>query len=178
VKAAVFLSIRQKSTNLAGSIDRAILSLGKEQTVNLWRFAPDNSSSSRVVTRKWLLKNEKLPTRLKPGPVGKLKTIKETMNSHWSDHRHNTKILERVYLKSLLPLTPSVEKLSFIFMGSSKFTKQEIRMYYLVTVNRNNMAVRLTRSDCEGLVEVMYIHCSGWDWRWYVVKWQWRGWGC
>jgi hypothetical protein len=67
-----------------------------------------------------------------------------------------------MYLKSLLPLTPSVEKLSFIFMGSSKFTKQEIKMCYLVTVNHNNMTVHLTRSDCEGLVEVMmYIHCSG-----------------
>jgi hypothetical protein len=53
-----------------------------------------------------------------------------------------------------------VEKLSFIFMGSNKFTKQEIKMYYLVTVNRNNLAVCLTRSDCEGLVQVMYIHCS------------------
>jgi hypothetical protein len=42
------------------------------------------------------------------------------------------------------------------------------------------MTVHLTRSDCEGLVEVMmYIHCSGWDWWWwYVVEWQWRGWGC
>jgi len=45
-------------------------------------------------------------------------------------------------------------------MGSSKFTKHEIKVYYLITVNRNSMTVHLTRSDCEGLVEVMYIHCN------------------
>jgi hypothetical protein len=33
------------------------------------------------------------------------------MNSHWSDHRHDTKILEHIYLKSVIPLTPSVEKI-------------------------------------------------------------------
>jgi len=29
---------------------------------------------------------------MKPAPVYKLRTIKRTMNSHWSDHRHNTKV--------------------------------------------------------------------------------------
>jgi hypothetical protein len=46
-------------------------------------------------------------------------------------------------------------------MDSRKFTKQEIKIYYLVTVNRNSMAMHLTGSDCEGLVEVMDIHCNG-----------------
>jgi hypothetical protein len=82
VKAAVFPSVRQKNTNLAGSIDKAISSLGKQQTVNLLRFVADNSSSPRVVTRKWLLKNYLQDPKVKPGPIDKLKTIKETMNSH------------------------------------------------------------------------------------------------
>jgi len=40
------------------------------------------------------------------------------------------------------------------------------------------MATHLTISDCEGLQEVLYIHCNGWDWWWYVVEWQWNGWEC
>jgi hypothetical protein len=36
-------------------------------------------------------------------------------------------------------------------------------MYYLVNVDHNSMAVRLTRSDCEGFLEVLYIQCSGWN---------------
>jgi hypothetical protein len=38
----------------------------------------------------------------------------------------------------------------FIFLGSSKFTNQEISMHYLVSVDHNSMTVYLTRSDCEG----------------------------
>jgi len=34
-------------------------------------------------------------------------------------------------------------------MDSSKFTDQEIQMYYLVNVDHNGMAVHLTRSECE-----------------------------
>jgi hypothetical protein len=34
-------------------------------------------------------------------------------------------------------------------MGSSKFTNQEICMYYLVNVDHNSMAVHLTRRDRE-----------------------------
>jgi hypothetical protein len=32
-------------------------------------------------------------------------------------------------------------------------------MYYLVTIKQHSMVVHLTRSDCEGLLEVLYIHC-------------------
>jgi hypothetical protein len=35
-------------------------------------------------------------------------------------------------------------------MGSSKFMKQEIQMWYLVSVDNNSMAEHLTRSDWEG----------------------------
>jgi len=37
-------------------------------------------------------------------------------------------------------------------------------MHYLVNLDHNSMAVHLTRSDCEGFTEVLYIQCSGWDW--------------
>jgi hypothetical protein len=43
-------------------------------------------------------------------------------------------------------------------------------MYYIVSVDHNSMAAHLTRRDCEGFEEVLYIQCSGWDW--YVVEWQ------
>ena len=36
-------------------------------------------------------------------------------------------------------------------------------MYYLVTVDHNGMATRLTRSDRGGYLEVLCIQCSGWD---------------
>jgi len=49
-------------------------------------------------------------------------------------------------------------------------------MYYLVNKDHNSMAVPLTRCKCEGFQEVLYIQCSAWDWRWYVVEWQCRGW--
>jgi len=32
-------------------------------------------------------------------------------------------------------------------------------MYYLVNVDHNSMAEFLTRSDCEGFQEVLYIQC-------------------
>ena len=66
------------------------------------------------------------------------------MNSDWPDHRHNKK-LEHTYLKFL---TLTVEK--NVFMGSCTFTNQEIWTYYVVSVDNNNMAAHLARSDCEG----------------------------
>ena len=36
-------------------------------------------------------------------------------------------------------------------------------MYYLDNEGHNSMAADLTRSDYEGLQEVLYIHCNGWD---------------
>jgi hypothetical protein len=61
---------------------------GHHRCSNLLRYVPGNRSSWRVVTGKWLLKNWKLPTRLKnPGPIHELKIVKRAMNSDWSDHR-------------------------------------------------------------------------------------------
>jgi hypothetical protein len=40
-----------------GPLDQAILPLGTIETVNLLRYAPENRSSPRVVTGKWILKN-------------------------------------------------------------------------------------------------------------------------
>jgi len=40
-------------------------SLSTTETVNSLRDAPENGSSTRVITVKWLLKNEKLTARLK-----------------------------------------------------------------------------------------------------------------
>jgi hypothetical protein len=41
-------------------------------------------------------------------------------------------------------------------------------------MGRNSMAVHLNRSYCEGFWEVLYIKCSVWRWRHYVVEWPWR----
>jgi hypothetical protein len=46
-KPALLPSIRQEAPNLSGTLDQAILSL----------VAPANSSSPRIATGKWLLKN-------------------------------------------------------------------------------------------------------------------------
>jgi hypothetical protein len=60
----------------------------------LLRYALENKSSQKVVTGKWLLKNEKVTTRLKikSGQIHKLKTITGAINSDRSDHRHGTKV--------------------------------------------------------------------------------------
>jgi len=50
-------------------------------------------------------------SRIKRGPIYKLKTIKRAMKSDWPDHRHNTKKPEHTYLNFWTPLTPSVEKI-------------------------------------------------------------------
>jgi len=34
-------------------------------------------------------------------------------------------------------------------------------MQYVVSVDHKGLAMRLTRSDCERLYEVLYIQCSG-----------------
>jgi len=31
-------------------------------------------------------------SKIKPGPINQLKTIKTTVNTDWSDHRHNTNV--------------------------------------------------------------------------------------
>ena len=50
---------------------------------NLLRYVPENRYSPWVVTGQWLLKNYRLlqDTKIKPGPIHKLKTIKGGMNS-------------------------------------------------------------------------------------------------
>jgi hypothetical protein len=61
-------------------------------------YAPLNRSSPRVVTGKWLLKNEKLTARLKN---------KTGTNTQIKNHRNP----EHMYLKFLTPLASSVEKI-------------------------------------------------------------------
>jgi len=51
-------------------------------------------------------------------------------------------------------------------------------MYHLVSVSHKGMAPHLTRSDCEAFYEVFSIQCTGWEWWWYAVEWQWIGWEC
>jgi len=55
-----------------------------------------------------------------------------------------------------------VEKIVNLLGSGKLFMNQEIHVYYLVTVDHNGMAARLTRSDRGGFVEVLYIQCSGW----------------
>jgi len=45
-------------------------------------------------------------------------------------------------------------------------------MQYSVNAHHYSMAVHLTK-----VTKKDFKKCSGWDW-WYVVEWQWRGWGC
>ena len=35
-------------------------------------------------------------------------------------------------------------------------------MWYLVSVDHKGMVAHLTRNNCEGFKEVLYIQCSGW----------------
>jgi len=51
-------------------------------------------------------------------------------------------------------------------------------MLHLVSVDRNSMAVLLTRGGVKGFKKCFFVECSGWDWWWYVVEWQCRGWEC
>jgi len=81
---ALYPSIRQKAPNLVGHLDGAISSLGTAQIVNLLRYAPDNSSSTRVVTGKWLFENLKLPMRPKN---------KTWSNSQIKNHRKKIKLV-------------------------------------------------------------------------------------
>jgi hypothetical protein len=46
-----------EAPNLVDLLDQAILSLGIIQTVHLLKNAPENRSSPRVVTGKWLMEN-------------------------------------------------------------------------------------------------------------------------
>ena len=54
-KPALFPSSGKETPNLAGPSDRAILSLGMTKTVSLLRYVPENRSSPRVVTGKWII---------------------------------------------------------------------------------------------------------------------------
>jgi hypothetical protein len=56
-KQALFLSSGKGAPNMASPLDGAVLSLGTTEMVNLLSYAPENQSSPRVITGKWLLKN-------------------------------------------------------------------------------------------------------------------------
>ena len=48
-------------------------------------------------------------------------------------------------------------------------------MQYSVNVDRNSMAMQVSRTECEGFWDVLYSHCSGEE-RWWML-WKVRG-GC
>jgi hypothetical protein len=74
--------------------DCAILSQQTAENSNLWRYASENRSSPRVVIVKWLLANENRPqgSKIKTGPINKLKTVKRAMNWGWLDQRQDREI--------------------------------------------------------------------------------------
>jgi len=45
-------------------------------------------------------------------------------------------------------------------------------------MDNTGLAAHLTRSNCEGFEEVLYIQRSELNWWRYVVEWQCRGWKC
>jgi hypothetical protein len=49
---------RKKPPNLAGPVYQVILLPDTPETVNMLRYAPENRSSPRIVTGKWLYKNK------------------------------------------------------------------------------------------------------------------------
>jgi len=91
-----------------------VISTGHHTNSNLLRYAPENKSSPRVVTGKWLLKIEKLTTRL---------NNKTQTNPQIKNHKmcHDITLIrpqiqhrspEHMYLKFLVsPLPQSVEKI-------------------------------------------------------------------
>jgi len=93
----VFLFAGKEASNLAGPFDQSVLPLGTTETVNLLRHVPENRTSPRVVTGKWLLKIKYwlLDSNIKSGPICKLKIVQWNMNSDWSDHRRNTESKNR-----------------------------------------------------------------------------------
>jgi len=58
----LFESSCKKASNLAGPLDRAVLTLGTIGTVNLLRYATENRSSPCAITVNWLLKKNKTCT--------------------------------------------------------------------------------------------------------------------
>jgi len=56
-KSTLFPFSGKEAPDLVGPLDQAILPLGTIEPVNLLRYAPENRSSLRVVTGKWILKN-------------------------------------------------------------------------------------------------------------------------
>jgi hypothetical protein len=56
--------------------------LGTIQTLNLLRYTPENRSSPRAVTGKWLLKiKSEQDSRIQAGRIHKLKTINTATNT-------------------------------------------------------------------------------------------------
>jgi hypothetical protein len=67
---------------------------GHDRDSELLKYVPENRSSPRVVTGKWLSENYKLTTRTKnkSRTNPKIKNHKRAMNSDCSDHIHDTNI--------------------------------------------------------------------------------------
>ena len=92
--------------------------IGQHRNSNLLRYAPENKSSPRVITGKWLLKKYKLTTRLKN---------KTWTNPQITNHKNSYELRlirsqtqhknpEHTYLKFLTPLI-SVEKIVNLLHG-------------------------------------------------------------
>ena len=94
----------KEAPNMVDPLYRAILS---QWAPHLLRYIPENRSSPRVVTGKWLLKNEKLTTRLKNKIWDNIQ-IKNHKKSHelrLVTPQMQHKSPEYMYLKFLTPLT-------------------------------------------------------------------------
>jgi hypothetical protein len=109
---------RQRRAESSGPLQLSYSqSLGNIATANL-RYATEDRSSPRVVTRKWLLKNEKL-TRFKNKTWinPKIKNHKESHELRLIRPQTHHKYSEHTHLKFLTPLNPSVQKVLNLLHG-------------------------------------------------------------
>jgi hypothetical protein len=97
-------------------------SLGTTETVNMFRYAPENNrgSNRKMATEKLKLDYTTQKTWTYPQSINH----KKSHEIRLIRPQHNTKI-QNTHLKFLTSLTPSVEK-TVNFMGSYKFINQEI----------------------------------------------------
>jgi len=78
----------------------------------LLRYLPENRSSPRVITGKWLLKNEKVTTRLKnkTWTNPQIKNHKKELCTEADQTKVTTQKSRRYVFKFLTPPIPSVVK--------------------------------------------------------------------
>ena len=96
----------------------------------------------------WIIKNELQGSKMKPGPVHKLKTIKRAMNSVWSDHGHDAEIQNScIYI---LNTTNAICGENMNLRGFKEVYKQRNIYVLIFGVDHNGMAGHLTGSDGVG----------------------------